>query len=184
MEANMATLSVLRDCCTIQLPNGYNALVDAEVYRLANSLTWGVIHNRRRYPYAIHQIRRMGKLLTVKLHQFIASPPNGMLVDHINGDTLDNRARNLRLASHSENVRNSRRRNGSTSRFKGVSWHAKQGHWAARITKDRVTHALGYFEDEREAAEAYDRAAVEMHGEFAMTNQQMYPDEFAEAIVA
>lgn len=173
----MTSLNVIQDCGTIQLPKGLNTLVDADIRRLANALTWGIVHAKGKYIYAIHQERRGGKLSTVKLHQFIADPPNGLNVDHRNGDTLDNRLQNLRVATKSQNNCNARRSRG-TSRYKGVNHVPNKDRWVARITKDRRTVSLGYFFTELEAAQAYDRAATELHGEFALTNRAMFPDGF------
>jgi hypothetical protein len=173
----MTPLIVLQDCGTIQLPKGLNTLVDADIRRLANALTWGVVHSKGERIYAIHQERRGGKLTTIKLHQFVADPPNGLIVDHKNGDTLDNRRSNLRIATKSQNGCNARRVEGS-SKYKGVSYSKATNKWVARITKDRRTIALGYFPSELSAADAYDAATVEHHGEFGRTNHQLFPDDF------
>lgn len=171
----MSGLTVLQGCSTIQLPKGLRTLVDSSLYRLLNSMTWGVIHAKGDFIYPIHQVRRLGQIFSVKMHQFVANPDNGIKVDHKNRDTLDNRGENLRIATMSENGcnKNKLRRNGATSQFKGVS-RRKEGGWAARITKDGVTKSLGNFRTEADAARAYDEAAREMHGEFALTNLDIY----------
>lgn len=88
------------------------------------------------------------------------------LIDHINHNGLDNRRANLRPASTGQNSANSRPRTGGTSKFKGVYLVTRLNRWASRI---RGKH-LGYFDDEVEAAKAYDAAAVEEFGEFAYLN--------------
>ena len=93
----------------------------------------------------------------------------GEMVDHINGDKADNRIENLREATRSQNLQNQRRRRGS-SRFKGVTWHSAANKWHAQIRLNKQNHRLGYFEDERKAAEAYDMAAREKFGGFARLN--------------
>ena len=96
-------------------------------------------------------------------------------VDHVDGDTLNNRRSNLRLATRSQN--NGNRRKGpkpTSSRFKGVSLHKAKGcrrvFWAAYVTKDRHREFLGLFVEEEAAARAYDKAAARVFGEFALLN--------------
>lgn len=88
-------------------------------------------------------------------------------VDHANGDGLDCRRSNLRVASHAENVRNARSRKG-TSKFKGVSF--SKGGWRAALRVNYKTVHLGRFETEEEAAVAHDEAARRLHGAFARLN--------------
>lgn len=109
-----------------------------------------------------------GKL--VRLHRFILNAAPGIHVDHVNGDTLDNRRENLRTASPSQNQMNSRKRARRTSEFKGVCWHGGAGKWRAYICKGRTQTHLGMHESEIAAARAYDEAAKRMFGEFAYLN--------------
>jgi len=92
-------------------------------------------------------------------------------VDHIDGNRQNNTLQNLRLASRSENIRNSGSRAGTSSRFCGVSWDKSRGLWMAGcydLTGKR--RHLGRFSDEADAARAYDAAAKTWHGEFARLN--------------
>lgn len=91
----------------------------------------------------------------------------GKDVDHINGDPLDNRLENLRVASHQENMRNQKKREGTSSKWKGVTWDKQRGKWNAKIRHSYKTINLGRYDDEREAAEAYMFAALELHGDYA-----------------
>lgn len=91
-----------------------------------------------------------------------------MVIDHINGNGLDNRRCNLRICTQAENVRNNRGRMGMTSQYKGVSkW---EGQWIATITSHGKQVRIGQFATEHEAALAYDAAARELHGEYAHLN--------------
>lgn len=89
-------------------------------------------------------------------------------VDHINGDRADNRIVNLRLATHSENQQNRRRPSNNTSGHKGVSWIKRYQKWQATIRVGRRNINLGRFDTKEAAANAYGRAALKHHGEFAM----------------
>lgn len=105
----------------------------------------------------------------LKMHQAILGL-HGELVDHKNRDGLDNRRENLRRADKSQNLANSRKRRGCTSQFKGVFWNKNQKKWESRCQCRGVYHRLGFFQDEIEAAKAYDKKAIELFGEFARPN--------------
>lgn len=119
----------------------------------------------------------MGYILGANLlaHRVVAAiiygawPPRD--VDHIDGDRFNNRASNIRLATRQQNLRNTGRRKGSSSRFCGVCWDAARGKWVSNCAdQEGRTRHLGRFADEAEAARAYDKAAREWHGEFARLN--------------
>jgi hypothetical protein len=90
-------------------------------------------------------------------------------VDHINGNGLDNRKANLRLATVAENSQNARRRKDNASGFKGVYWDKYWKRWKAQIRYDGKCKRLGTFSTPEEAHEAYCRAAQDFHGQFANT---------------
>ena len=105
------------------------------------------------------------------MHNHILQAPLGLEVDHIDGNGLNNRRENLRLASHSQNLANQKRsRIGCSSKYRGVSWFKRTGIWIAQITVRYHHRGLGYFKDEKDAARAYDKAALEAFGEFAVLN--------------
>ena len=107
------------------------------------------------------------------MHRQILEAPKGVWVDHIDGNGLNNRKSNLRLCSATENACNRRPVPNCHSRYKGVSWHKRQKKWAVRIAKRGKGIHLGSFDDEIEAAVAYDRKAEVLFGEFAYLN---FPD--------
>jgi hypothetical protein len=97
--------------------------------------------------------------------------PAGLMVDHRNTNSLDNRRSNLRLATRAQNVQNSQKRNiKTTSRFIGVCLDKESGRWIAAITKEGKKVHLGRFDSEPDAAKAYDAAAKKYRGEFARLN--------------
>jgi hypothetical protein len=106
---------------------------------------------------------------TILMHRQITSCPRDMDVDHINHQTLDNRKLNLRICTHSQNLRNMLIHK-SNSQFKGCNRAKQDKKWRARITINYKEIHLGYFNSEKDAAKAYDRAAIKHFGEFAKTN--------------
>jgi hypothetical protein len=89
------------------------------------------------------------------------------LVDHRDGNPLNNRWGNLRVASHTNNAANRRRLQGKASGFKGVSFDRRSGKWFAQIAKDGRRYWLGYFKTPQEAHRAYATAARLLFGKFA-----------------
>jgi hypothetical protein len=93
--------------------------------------------------------------------------PGSKDVDHVNGNRSDNRACNLRLATRSENMKNTKKRQSGTSGYKGISWDDGRGKWRAEIRINGKNKRIGRFDTELEAHVAYCKAAAEHHGEFA-----------------
>ena len=103
--------------------------------------------------------------------EFIDNPEYKKCVDHIDGDGTNNCVSNLRWVSNSENGMNQRKTFHDTSSiYKGVSWHSRRKIWEAYIAKDKKKIHLGCFNDETEAARAYNQKAIELFGEFANLN--------------
>jgi len=106
------------------------------------------------------------------MHRQVMEVTDGKMIDHINHNGLDNRKANLRQATSAENNRNRQKfkKTRYSSRFKGVSWNSGHEKWSARIDFNGKQKNIGYFDDEIEAAKAYDTAAKKFHGEFAVLN--------------
>lgn len=112
-----------------------------------------------------------GKIIHFALATFLLETPKGMMVDHIDRNPLNNRRNNLRIATNGQNSRNVPKTSAKRSSvYKGVSWHKRKNKWIASCAINSRNKFLGYFNDEIEAAKAYDLSAKELHGEFANTN--------------
>jgi len=155
---------------TIPLTQGQVALVDDADYEYLNRFKWYANKICRTY-YAVRNVRR-GKIL---MHRAILDAPDGLEVDHINGDGLDNRRLNIRLCSHSENDRSQRLHHRNKTGFKGVFFYKNNSKnpYGVQIALNRKTIRLGYYPTAKAAARAYDAAALKHHGEFALTNEML-----------
>lgn len=123
---------------------------------------WHVSNNG--YAYS----RRHGQVIFA--HRLVTGAVHGTIVDHVNGDRLDNRRQNLRLCTHAENMRNAKLSRRNRSGYKGVNWFAPRGYWRAEIRFDAQPITIAYFRDPAEAAYVRDQVALQLHGEFARTN--------------
>ena len=144
----------------ITLTNGMVALVDDCDYQELSVRKWRAKKNKRTF-YA----ETSRKYEYPQMHRAIMRPPDGMQVDHINGDGLDNRRINLRVCTNQQNSFNSAKRGKG---YKGVYSHC--GKWQARIYKNLKQTHLGTYNTPEEAARAYDRGALKMFGEYAWLN--------------
>jgi len=134
-------------------------LIDDEDFEYLNRYKWSA-NKVNRYWYVTARIQKSdGTKKNERMHRLIMNAPTGMLVDHINGDSLDNRKENLRICKTSTNLQNQYVIRGS-SRFQGVYWKEKQKKWAANIGKDGKHYYLGIYNFEEDAARAYNQAAL------------------------
>ncbi len=95
---------------------------------------------------------------------------DGMEIDHIDGNGLNNRIENLRLATHTQNARNRRSSGNNTSGFKGVSWQKSDRKWVAKIGFEGRRLYLGCFDTPQEAHAAYMAASLQYHAEFSTSS--------------
>lgn len=119
--------------------------------------------------YVARGIRVNGKRYLLYLHRELMGLAKGdkRQVDHINGNTLDNRRCNLRIVTPSQNRMNKPMQVNNKSGYRGVYWYTLRGCWIAKIQiQGKITH-IGFFDDVLEAAEAYRKAAVHHFGEFS-----------------
>jgi len=154
-----------RDSRLIPLTQGKFAIVDAEDYESLNKYKWYAI----RQGNTFYAVRKQGDR-HIRMHRVITNAPKGLDCDHIDHNGLNNRKRNLRLCTRLQNSRNQRARRGGTSRYKGVYWHKGQKKWHAGISSEGKSYFLGSFENEIDAAKAYDRKAKVLFGRFVYLN--------------
>lgn len=142
---------------TIPLIGGGEAIVDDDLFPGLKLLPWKLSGG-----YAV--------LGFYGMHRAVIGAKKGQIVDHINGNRLDNQRSNLRFCTHSQNQFNRAKKKNCSSRFKGVAWHAPYKKWNAYIEPLGKKINLGYFSNEVEAAKAYNQAALKHGGQFAWLN--------------
>lgn len=178
----MPVLTILHGCRTIQLTRGLNTLIDEADFEKVGHLKWHACWNRyvfyaRRNVVTGSVLDGSKKWTPYFLHREITeSPPKKHDVDHKNGDALDNRRLNLRIVTRMQNGRNRHRVSAKSSKFKGVCRGKNGTPWQANIRVNRKLLYLGCFNQERDAAMAYDRAAREHFGDHACTNSEIFGD--------
>jgi hypothetical protein len=152
----------------IALNQGRFAIVDDEDFERLSHHKWKCwyIKEGDRLSYVKAQVNKKNQYL----HRLIMDACDGQIVDHINGDTLDNRKCNLRICTASDNSRNQRKRKSTLSKYKGLGKGRGRKKWQVQIMVNKKRVTAGFFTDEIEAAKAYDAAARQYYGEFAATN--------------
>ena len=153
---------------TIPLSKGMNAIVDDSDFDWLNRHKWTYHSN----GYAMRSCGSSGpkKRKYIFMHRDIINPAAGISVDHRNGNRIDNRRENLRVATQSQNNANQKISARNTSGFKGVSFQKQHQKYRAQIVLNQKQKHLGYFQTAAQAASAYDTAALHYFGEFAKTN--------------
>lgn len=156
------------DTAIIVLTKGKTTLVDAADLPILTPYKWCFVAG----GYAFTSIRQIdGTRSKLYLHRLLLGLTDSTVhADHENGNGLDNRRANLRRASPEQNNQNQRLSSRNSSGYKGVSLFRRDGSYRASITAKGKRKHLGYYSDPEAAARAYDRAAIEMHGEYARTN--------------
>jgi hypothetical protein len=158
---------------TIEFPltKGYITIVDecdADLMqrRWKAVLKNGGIYAERSAPPYVNRRGQKLRLHCVIMERVLErSLQKGEIVDHIDGNTLNNRRSNLRIATHAQNIQNGKLRSTNKSGYKGVRF--SHGKWVSEIKVNRQSHYLGRFDSPEEAYDAYCKAAKELHGEFA-----------------
>lgn len=146
---------------------GLVALVDDEDYEKVNQYIWHV-HKKKNTYYGRTNTKKENKHQTLLMHKLIC--PQWKIVDHKNGNGWDNRKNNLRNGVGSLNNRNARKRENTSSKYKGVWWYKADSNWEAGIVINKKRLFLGRFSNEIEAAKVYNEAAIKYFGDYAKLN--------------
>ena len=149
------------------MANGLYTIVDDDQYDYLNQFKWHISNG-----YAVREHWDNGKRQNqIWMHRVINSTPYGYFTDHINGNKLDNRKTNLRTVTKSQNAMNYKiRKDNLSSSFRGVQKHKLVNKYMARIRKDGKVYYIGLYNTAKSAAEAYNRKAIELFGEYAKLN--------------
>lgn len=140
------------------------AVIDPRDYELANKYKWYLSSSR-------YAISRVSKSEQIFLHRLIVNTSPELSVDHIDGNTLNNRRENLRPCTHQENLKNTKVRTDNTSGYKGVSYNRRRNRWYSRIFVNGTEKFLGSFLSKQEAIEVRRAAEEKYFGEFRRKNK-------------
>lgn len=145
------------DIAICYLQDGRSFIFDTEDYEKVKNITWNIVNG---YAYSTKN---------GMFHRYILDNPDGA-IDHINRNRSDERKCNLRICTQAENALNKSAQCNNKCGYKGVSYEKNTHKYSAEIRRDGIKYRIGRFNTPEEAACAYDRKAIELHGEFAYTN--------------
>ncbi len=155
----------------IPLTQGKFALVDDTAFDWLNQWKWYARECGKEKWYAARKKSIKSKQHTIYMHRFVMNALPVLEIDHVNGNGLDNRIKNLRICQRQSNKWNtSKQKRKTSSKYKGVCWHKINQNWWAYIYFNNNCISLGYYDNETEAAKAYNTKAKELFGEFARLN--------------
>lgn len=168
-----ATVRPIRFCegvAYVQLTRGYEAKIDVQDVALVADKNWCASQQgNRNYAYTSKRVVCSDGIVRYRklaLHRFLMTPEYHLHIDHVNGNGLDCRRYNMRLATPSQNACNQRISSRNTSGFKGVLFHKPKKRWVAYIAFKCKSYHLGYFDTATDAHEAYVKASSMLHREF------------------
>lgn len=149
--------------------NSSKILFDKDDQKLFDSYKWRI--STQGYLVAYKRGSGRKHYSIIAFHREVLNANKNQQIDHINGNRLDNRKENLRLCNNAENNRNKLKSKKGSSKYKGVCWHKASKKWKASITVNYKSIHLGYFSIEKDAAKAYNEAAINFFKEFALLNK-------------
>lgn len=155
----------------IQLPHNKFTLVDDSDYEWLNQWKWHVQPSINTEYVVRTEWLTNKKCICIRMHRLIMDASIKELIDHKDGNGLNNQRNNLRKADSTKNGANRRTAKNSSSKYLGVHFCNTRKKWVSQIQHKGKGKHLGVFNDEVKAAESYNMAAIELHGEFANLNQ-------------
>lgn len=155
----------------IQLSKGFKAQIDDSDYDLVIPFRWYTNEYRKGIYRAMKNASESSP--EMYMHRLIMNALKGQTVDHQDRNGLNNQRYNLRLCTHGQNLSNQGLHADNTSGLKGAYWSKKDCAWFSNIRHEGKTKFLGYFSTPKDAAKAYDEAALKFRGEFAATNRML-----------
>lgn len=161
MPRKIRQIRIQGNTAFITLTKGHVAVIDASFSPYVDQWNWTAMDGKG----GVYAFRKVNKK-NIFLHRVVAGDPVGLEVDHIDGDTLNNRKQNLRAATKSQNSQNVSKHFDGKAKYKGVSWGKSNSKWQAQIKANGVRHHLGYFLTQEDAKAAYDAASARLHGDF------------------
>lgn len=151
----------------IKTRKGQTILIDDEDFENLSKFKWCIKNNGDGNLYAVANINKKQKAM----HRYLLNITDSKQhVDHINGNSLDNRKTNLRICINAENRRNAKKNKRNTSGYKGVRTRKNIDKYAAYVHYEGKFYHLGYYDTAIEAAKVRDAKAKELHGKFAKLN--------------
>lgn len=155
----------------IPLTNGGVTLVDDEDYEFLSSMSWHrSTYKGMSYAMRCFWVRGENRRVTYGMHRFLLIGHDGDHIDHIDRDGLNNQKSNLRVATYSQNQFNAGIRKDNSTGYRGVIYCKRSKRYHAQIQANKRHKFIGSFQTPKEAACAYDKAALQLHGKFARTN--------------
>lgn len=165
----------LSESALIPLTKGQFAIVDADLAEYLSQWQWYAAETPQGFYAVRHEYTGTGRQKRpVWMHRAVIDAPHDVEVDHRDGDRLNNRRSNLRIATTAQNQANRGPSTTNTSGYRGVTWHKVHRKWQASIKRGGKFHFLGYFDTPTQAARAVDAKVLEVDGEFAWLN---FPDD-------
>ena len=176
----------MKNINTDDLPKNSEEWASIDGYKNYQVSWWGRVRNTRTgrilkanpgsHGYLAVSLSKKGIQTKCCIHkllaqEWVANPDGKKCVDHIDGDKLNNHWENLRWATYSENGRNRAKRANATSSYYGVCWHKGHGKWTAQIEIEGKRTCLGFYTNEKEAAQVFNKSAIENYGEYARLNE-------------
>ncbi|MFN8994484.1 MAG: hypothetical protein ACK5X3_12605 [Pseudomonadota bacterium] len=167
MSKTLKQIRIEGNTAFVPLTRGLEALIDARDAHLVAGHNWHAVPSGHTF-YAGRNQRIGDKVHTVKMHRVLMDARGSAVIDHVNQNGLDNRRVNLREATLGQNQHN-RKKQKSSSRYKGVMLRKDSGKWQARIMVDGKHIQLGCYASEEDARAAYEVASEILHGDFGRT---------------